>query len=402
MIDYFVDLDEANFVKALVSVIIPAYNAERCITRALLSAINQTYKDYEIIVVDDGSTDGTFSIISPFLDDLRIRYFHQSNRGRSNARNRGIRESHGEYIAFLDADDEWLPEFLSTSIAALCSNHQIGYSYSWGKMFNAINGEFVGDFMGKQKKGVAPKNEMFKKLILGEKILFDSIVVKRKTLKQVGGLDTRISVAEDWDFSMRLTAYSDGYCTAEPLVNVYQDIQHQKEYQRRNNFEMYLMVFENLKNIKISEENQRLIPQSLARELYTRGVVLLAMGDVEESSRLLNRAYDIYPSLFLNGELSLSFAHQFLKFYDGSNEFSDLIFDFFRSTEKFPSLSSIINPKTIISSIYGLIVIRELRSSGIILQSAIKAVKYDFLWLRRKEFLINCLKAVYRLAMRIK
>ncbi len=101
-----------------VSVIIPLYNKGPYIKRALDSVLSQTFQDYEVIVVDDGSTDDGPEVVSGYKD-ARLRIIHQENAGPGAARNRGIKEAKGQYIAFLDADDEWLPEFLENSVLNL-------------------------------------------------------------------------------------------------------------------------------------------------------------------------------------------------------------------------------------------------------------------------------------------
>src|SRR3989304_595361 len=110
-----------------VSVIIPTYNTAHYIAPAVESVLGQTYQDTEIIVVDDGSTDNTRTVLTPYMD--RIQYIVQDNKGRSEARNRGIHQSQGEFIAFLDADDLWLPDKLSQQVAALDEHEQAVLAY---------------------------------------------------------------------------------------------------------------------------------------------------------------------------------------------------------------------------------------------------------------------------------
>lgn len=112
-----------------VSVIIPVYNCENFIEETLKSVLSQTYKDFEVIVVDDDSKDRTGEIVN-VIKDKRIVYIHQENGGVSMARNNGILNSKGEYIALLDHDDLWLPEKLERQMPTLESNSKIGLVYS--------------------------------------------------------------------------------------------------------------------------------------------------------------------------------------------------------------------------------------------------------------------------------
>ena len=115
-----------------VSVVIPTHNRAGFLQAAIQSVLNQTFQDFEIIVVDDASEDQTTEIVRSFSDP-RIRYMrHESNKGQGASRNDGIRQASGEYIALLDDDDEWLPEKLAKQVALLDSSpSQVGMIYTW-------------------------------------------------------------------------------------------------------------------------------------------------------------------------------------------------------------------------------------------------------------------------------
>ena len=112
-----------------VSVIIPTYNRAEYLGEAIQSVFDQTFEDFEILIVDDGSTDDTQQLVLSFHDP-RLRSFYQNNCGISAARNAAIRSADGEYIAFLDSDDVWLPELLESQVAVLDRRPEIGLVYA--------------------------------------------------------------------------------------------------------------------------------------------------------------------------------------------------------------------------------------------------------------------------------
>lgn len=121
----------------MISVVIPLYNKAHTIVKTLNTVINQTYQNFEIVIVNDGSTDNGVEIIKQNFDDSRIRIINQSNTGVSAARNRGVDESNGEYIAFLDGDDEWHPEYLSTMYELIKKYPYAGLFLCAGLIHNA-------------------------------------------------------------------------------------------------------------------------------------------------------------------------------------------------------------------------------------------------------------------------
>lgn len=116
-------------MKELVSIIMPSYNTERFISETIESVLNQSYSDWELIIVDDCSTDNTDDVVGKYLADERIRYIkNDTNSGAAVSRNRALREAKGKWIAFLDSDDVWLPEKLEKQIAFMVTN---GYHFSY-------------------------------------------------------------------------------------------------------------------------------------------------------------------------------------------------------------------------------------------------------------------------------
>ena len=121
-------------MNSLVSAIIPTYNSVNYISEAINSVLNQTYKNCEIIVVDDGSTDNTRKTVENYIRKYphKIKYFYQENKGPSAARNKGIKEARGNYIAFLDSDDLWLPDKLEKQISLFMKDVSLKLTYCGG------------------------------------------------------------------------------------------------------------------------------------------------------------------------------------------------------------------------------------------------------------------------------
>lgn len=189
----------------LVSVIIPTYNREHLIIRSLKSAISQTYTNIEIIVVDDGSNDGTENIVCS-IEDSRIFYLkHEINKGANIARNTGISISKGKYIAFLDSDDEWFPNKLEIQVAVFlkCSNPKIGVVYSgFYKSENEIK-QYIPP-ISSQKEG-----NIHKDLLRGNFIITPSVLIKKECFDRVGLFDEHFCRLEDWELWIRISKHYD-------------------------------------------------------------------------------------------------------------------------------------------------------------------------------------------------
>jgi len=184
----------------LVSVVIPAYNAEKYIEEAINSVLNQTFQDFEVIVIDDGSQDSTKEKVLNYSDS-RIKYIYKENGGPSTARNAGIKNAKGEYIAFLDYDDIWMPQKLERQLAKFSLEPDLGLVYSWVQSINPDGStRFVSE----------PENEgwVHNEIILDNFQHNGSIqLVKKECFEKAGYFDESLLNAQDWDMWIRLAKY---------------------------------------------------------------------------------------------------------------------------------------------------------------------------------------------------
>ncbi len=195
----------------LVSVVIPAYNAERTIHDTIESVLAQTYREIEVIVVDDGSTDDTAREVAAFAD--RTRYVHQTNAGAAAARNSGIAIARGDYLALLDADDLWLPEKLERQLAFLAVHPEVGAVQCGARFVDRA----LRTLEIRRCRHVAdPLWEVlhFRNL----PAFLSALLMRRSCLERVGPFDTSLVILEEWDMAIK-TARSCGLAgLPEPLV----------------------------------------------------------------------------------------------------------------------------------------------------------------------------------------
>jgi len=185
-----------------VSVIIPTYNHAKYVGRAIDSVLAQTYKNYEIIVIDDGSTDNTKEVLKEFI--AKIEYVYQENRGLSAARNTGIKRSRGEYLVFLDADDYLPSEKLAVQVELLDKHPEIGWVYSDGYYVDE-KGNILERASERFKKPKSPEGDIFFDLLSGNFIPVNTVMVRRKCM-DVGFFDESLTSYEDCDFWLRVSA----------------------------------------------------------------------------------------------------------------------------------------------------------------------------------------------------
>lgn len=192
-----------------VSVIIPAYNAEAFIADTVRSALDQTYRDLEVIVVDDGSADGTLKALEQFQG--RVRVHAQANGGVARARNAGVRLAAGSWIAFLDADDLWLPHKIERQLA--CSDVPMSFT-------DRFNFGVIGDLPELQSKATPMRGgDLFVPLLRdGNFITSTSVMMRRELFEQLGGFYTGLNGTEDWELWLRVAERHPIGFVDEPLV----------------------------------------------------------------------------------------------------------------------------------------------------------------------------------------
>lgn len=188
-------------MSALVSIIIPCYNQARFLSDALDSALAQEYDALEIIVVNDGSTDDFDARSAPYQNDARVKIINQENRGLPAARNRGIRESRGEYLKFLDADDWLVPTAIAKQVAAFHANPTLGLVYCDLVRVNA-RGEQIDDYAVANARRILNGN-ILPSLIVGGYFTPHTVLVRRTILEQVGLFNEALN-SEDTELWMRI------------------------------------------------------------------------------------------------------------------------------------------------------------------------------------------------------
>lgn len=202
--------------KTRVSIIIPTYNRAHLVAEAIKSVLNQTFTDFELIVVDDGSTDNTEEVVRSFADP-RLKYLKQFNNGVSAARNTGIENAEGEFIAFLDHDDLYLPEKLSVQVSKMEEDPTVGFVYS---LYLGTRGRETPNRPG----GDCHTPLELSHLLLGILAHLSTALVRRSWLQEVGGFDERLRYGgEDRDICLRLAlAGCKMVCVPYPLTIIRQ------------------------------------------------------------------------------------------------------------------------------------------------------------------------------------
>lgn len=199
-----------------VSVIIPTYNHAHFLPEALKSVLDQSYTDFEVIIVDDGSTDNTKDVIQPFFNDSRVRYIYQENSGLPATRNRGIKEAKGTFVALLDSDDIWLPSKLEKQVSLFDADSEVVLIYCDAEFID-VNGDTIPDPGYKPIPGSTYKDLLYMNWVIGSG---SSVLIRKSVFEKAGLFDETLTGLDDIDMWIRILRNRKSDYVDEVLVKI--------------------------------------------------------------------------------------------------------------------------------------------------------------------------------------
>ncbi|MBR2469123.1 MAG: glycosyltransferase family 2 protein [Fibrobacter sp.] len=263
----------------MISVVIPSYNRAPLLKRAMESVLNQSYSDIELIVVDDGSTDDTAQVVGKFKDS-RVRYVYQKNSGACVARNRGVDEATGDYIAFHDSDDLWHSNKLELQLEALTKQ---GADVLFCRMNRVVSGKKVGLVSDYFKSGFLPKNEL--PMSIGTQTLIGkSLVFKQEKF------DPEMTRFQEFEMLVRIQKSFSIYCMDDALVDyLLQDDSISKKPER------YLQAW----NLMLQKHPDFMVTYASSRDRVARDILrnALCVSDRKMRWKMIRMAFKFKTSL---------------------------------------------------------------------------------------------------------
>lgn len=193
-------LERKAMTNEKISIIVPTYNREDFILEAVNSVLAQTVTNWELIIVDDGSTDDTYTVLEPLLKDNRIIYQKQENQGQAVARQQALKIAKGSYIAFLDSDNRWLPNRLELGLKALKDNPQASISYGNIITIDENGEEVTRENMLRHSGAIAPL------LLRDNFVAMNTTLVRKSAIDKIGGMRGEVRRGDDYDLWLRLSA----------------------------------------------------------------------------------------------------------------------------------------------------------------------------------------------------
>ncbi|MBN2137845.1 MAG: glycosyltransferase family 2 protein [Sedimentisphaerales bacterium] len=290
---------------AIVSVVIPTYNRAEFVVRAIDSVLEQTWRDYEVIVVDDGSTDNTKEVLGPYMD--RISYIYQDNAGVSVARNTGIEAAKGQWVAFLDSDDEWLPEKLAVQMSCVSNNPEI-VAHVTNATVVLGDDDTVDLFTIRGRPGYCLEGRIIERPfldVLKFQFFTPTLMASRRKAMDIGGFDEKITIWEDGDFMRRLSLEGPWGVSNRSLVLVYRrpeakevNLSRQRKECPVQSYRCQVRMYDKLwASDKLQPRERRLLAGSRSGARFNLGLSQLRSGRRKEGLVTLKQSIADRPSV---------------------------------------------------------------------------------------------------------
>lgn len=269
-----------------VSIVMAAKNYARFLPEAVQSVFAQTTRDWELLIIDDGSSDHTPDAVRPFLADARVRYFRSDTLGQPRAKNLGIAFARGDFVAFLDADDAWEPTKLAKQLAVFAAKPEVGVVYSERALINEASEPLPQPPVPR----ATPRGRVLPEMFTQNFVCFSSVVVKREVFSRVGTFNPLFDLAIDYDLWLRVAKHYQFDCVNEELVR-YRTGHGNLSKKLRDRVETAMCIMHRAETrYEVSKEvPPEIIADGYASTCQTLGYVLRA-SDPRESLRWYMRA----------------------------------------------------------------------------------------------------------------
>jgi len=264
-----------------ISVIIPAYNSADYIGEAIRSALAQTYTNFEIIVVDDGSTDATPEIVREFGHE--VTYIRQENGGAASARNHGIRVAKGEFIAFLDADDTWLPDKLEKQITLFKNDPELGMVFTENYLFDEEG--IYCDSLDKKERLMS--GDLAQSIFMNSGVATPTVMVRSEVFRKLGTFEESLTQSEDDNMWIRITSNYKGTLIDEPLVK----IREHKGRISHDHVKLFDSILQSISMLQsqygeaVQKKIEPVLKKKISLVLFDRGHAQFDMGDYSRARR---------------------------------------------------------------------------------------------------------------------
>lgn len=293
-----------NPAAPLVSVIMPAYNAAPFILESVATVLSQDYPHLELIVVDDGSSDGTPELVQDL--DPRVRLLRQRNAGPAAARNRGIAEARGELLAFLDADDLWLPGKLRRQVAFLQAHPEVSIVYGgFLRWFERPDGSFPplpaprGEDAPDEACEAAQSGWIYTALLMDNIVHIITALIRRRVVDEIGSFDPGLQTGEDYDFWLRASRRFQAVKLARTLAFYRMQASSTTQRPRRDNNELRVLKAALASHGSVGPDGQTASAAALQERLFmlnfSHGYMHIRSGSAQVAQAAFREATRVRP-----------------------------------------------------------------------------------------------------------